>query len=57
LQRNAVNRAGALVSSKDSKFDSPSFAYEMGKARAFAEVAVMLDDLRESVYGPNGGDE
>lgn len=55
LLRNAVNRAGTLVSAKDSKFDSPAFAFEMGKARAVAEVAGMLDDLYDEIF-PGGQD-
>lgn len=55
LLRNAVNRAGQLVSAKDSKFDTPAFAFEMGKARAMAEVATMIDDLADTII-PDGGD-
>lgn len=51
LQRCAVNTAGAIITAKDSDFTSPRFSFEMGRARAFCDVAAMLDNLYSDAYG------
>ena len=49
LQRCAINKAGGLMASRESKFDTPQFCYEMGRAKALAEVTDLIDNLYEEL--------